>query len=392
MRKQIRVIKHFFKLAFDELLPTRKKPIVLQMPITSRCNSRCVTCNVWRHHERADIDDVVLKKALEDPFFSQVQSVGLNGGEFSLVPRFKEVLDALTSLPRLKNVYFISNGIACQRIKEYMQYAKAFFSEKNIRVSLCISIDGYGRTHDKVRGVEGNFARSIQLIKEISMNRTLYCDQLTLGYTLSRFNVEKVSEIDSLLSEYSIPLDIHLAVPNKRIGTFSDADRYSVLSDDNARQLAAEFFFSRFLETKDLRAKARYYANYYYLCHYGKGRLSKCLFRFRDITIDENLNMSLCATASDPVGSLKEASASVIAKSLQTKKEARRLLRECCDYCIHYSYYPLTIKGRFLFARAVVKQQSSMCKYKSFCKKQTPVAPIWLPLKKVLKIAILYDY
>ena len=42
-----------------------------------------------------------LKEALKDPFFSEVQSVGINGGEFSLVPNFTAVLEALTSLPRL---------------------------------------------------------------------------------------------------------------------------------------------------------------------------------------------------------------------------------------------------------------------------------------------------
>ena len=64
MRKQIRLLMRFFKLAIAEWFPFRKKPFVIQMPITSRCNSRCVTCNVWRHRERIDIDDNALKKAL----------------------------------------------------------------------------------------------------------------------------------------------------------------------------------------------------------------------------------------------------------------------------------------------------------------------------------------
>lgn len=392
MRKQIRILKRFFKLAIDVWLPVRKKPFVIQMPITSRCNSRCVTCNVWRHRERIDIDDVALKKALEDPFFSEVKAVGLNGGEFSLVPHFKEILDALTSLPRLKNVYFISNGIAGQRIIEYMRFAKEFFSERGIYVSLCVSIDGYGKTHDKVRGIEGNFVRSMQLIEELSKNQSLYCDQLSLGYTLSRYNVDRVFELDSLSSQFNVPIDIHLAVPNKRIGTYSDADRYSVLADEGARQLAAEFFFSRFLETRDYRMKARYYSNYYYLSHHGKGRLSDCLYRFRDITIDENLNLSLCATASESIGNLKSMRASDIIKNSKTGREAHRLLRKCCNYCIHYSYYPLTIKGRFLFAFAVEREQNSMNMYKSFCKKRRPIATRLISLKRVIKIALRNDY
>ena len=99
MRKQIRIIIRFIKQAVNEWFPSRQKPVVIQMPITSRCNSRCATCNVWKHHQKIDIDDEYLKECLKDPFFSEVKSVGINGGEFSLVPRFKEIIDALTSLP-----------------------------------------------------------------------------------------------------------------------------------------------------------------------------------------------------------------------------------------------------------------------------------------------------
>ena len=376
----------------SEWLPIREKPLVIQMPITSRCNSRCVTCNVWKHHERIDIDDTALKECLKDPFFSEVKSVGLNGGEFSLVPRFKEILDALDSLPKLKYVYLISNGLAGQRIKEYTEYAKHYLSAKGIRVSLCISIDGIGEVHDKIRGIEGNFTRSKHLIEDILKDSDKYCDQLTIGHTLSRFNIARVYELDAIESLFNIPIDIHLAVPNKRIGTFTDADRYDVLADEETRQLAAEFFFSRFLKAESYHLKARYYANYYYLSHNGKGRLSNCFYRFRDITIDENLNMSLCATASESLGNLKGESASILAKSKRAKKEVRRLKKECCNRCIHYSYYPLTVRGRFLFAREVVKQQNSMQAYKSFCQKRTPITSSLATLKKIVKIAVKYDY
>ncbi len=392
MRKQIRVVYRFLSRIVNEWVSVRRKPVVIQMPITSRCNSRCVTCNVWKHRERVDIDDTALKECLKDPFFSEVKAVGLNGGEFSLVPRFKEIIDALTSLPKLENIYLISNGIAGPRIKEYTRYAKSFFSERGVRVSLCISLDGIGKTHDRIRGIEGNYIRSEHLLEDILKDLSQYCDQLTIGHTLSRFNIDKVYELEALRTRFNIPIDIHLAVPNKRIGTYSDAGHYDVLADEKTCQLAAEFFFSRFLEAWDYHTKARYYANYYYLIHKGKGRLLNCFYRFQDITIDENLNMCLCATASEPLGNLKEESASSIAKSKRMKREARRLKKECCDRCIHYSYYPMTVRGRFIFAREVVKQENSMTTYKSFCQKRTPIMSSLDNLKKILKIAIKYDY
>ncbi len=360
------------------------------MPITSRCNSCCVTCNVWKHHERKDIDAAVLKDALKDPFFSEVQSVGINGGEFSLVPNFMVVLDALTSLPHLESIYLITNGIATEKIKEHTMSAKSFCSAHGISVTLCISLDGVGNVHDTIRGIPGNFEKTMRLIQDITKEKDKYCDNLVIGHTLSRFNIDKVHEVEDYLSPFGLALDVHLAVPNKRIGTYTDHDRYNILADDKSRQIAAEYFYSRFLGESNLIAKARFFANYYYLKNNGKGRLSSCLFRYSDVTIDENLNLRLCATASESLGNLEKENASTIINSNRTKKEAKRLLKEC-DNCIHYAYYPLTTKGRWLFAREVAKQQYSMTIYKCSNRKQRLKVSI-SALNKVIKMVVKYDY
>ncbi|MCR5504013.1 MAG: radical SAM protein [Elusimicrobiaceae bacterium] len=390
MKKKLIIIKRFCHRLLGEWFPIREKPLVLQMPITSRCNSCCVTCNVWKLHERKDIDATILKEALKDPFFSEVQTVGINGGEFSLVPNFMAVLEALISLPHLESIYLITNGIATEKIKEHTKSAKSFCSAHDISVTLCISLDGVGNIHDTIRGIPGNFEKTVQLIKDISSDQSLYCDNLVIGHTLSRFNIDKAHEIEEYLAPFDVTLDVHLAVPNKRIGTYTDHDKYNILADDKSRQLAAEYFYSRFLYENNLTAKARYFVNYYYLKNNGEGRLASCLYRYRDVTIDENLNLRLCATASESLGNLGKESASSIIKNNRTKKEAKRLLKEC-NKCIHYAYYPLTIKGRILFAREVVKQQYSMTIYKCTSGKQRFKAYL-SAANKAIKMVVKYDY
>lgn len=390
MKKELKIVRHFCRRLNNEWFPRREKPQVIQMPITSRCNSCCVTCNVWKHQEKVDIDANILKKALKDPFFSEVQTVGLNGGEFSLIPNFMDVLEALTSLPHLTSIYLITNGIATEKIKKHTQEAKTFCSARGISVSLCISLDGVGFVHDTIRGIPGNFEKTMLLIQDISKERDKYCDSLVIGHTLSRFNIDKVHEIDNYLSPWGLTLDVHLAVPNKRIGTYTDHDKYNILADDKCRQIAAEYFYSRFLDADELPEKARFFANYYYLKNKGDGRLANCLYQYRDVTIDENMNLSLCATASESIGNLKQESASSIINSNRTKKEAKRLLKEC-NKCIHYAYYPLTVKGRFLFAREVVKQQYSMTIYK--CSSGIQRLKVYLfALNKVIKMVVKYEY
>ena len=77
----MKLIKKIIVNYFVGLLKIRVKPRILQMPVTSRCNSRCKTCNVWKVHEKIDIDVDRLKVILKDPFFSKLKAVGINGGK-----------------------------------------------------------------------------------------------------------------------------------------------------------------------------------------------------------------------------------------------------------------------------------------------------------------------
>ena len=146
-----------------------------------------------------------------------------------------------------------------------------------------------------------------------------------------------------------------MAVPNKRIHTFDDAANYYVLGDEHARMLALEYFYSKFCVAKGAE-KYAYFCQYYFLKNNGKGRLSQCQYKYRDVTIDENLNMYLCATASDSLGDLKDTDF----KNIITKSNFRKMEKstfKCCDECIHYIYDMPTLKGWYLFVKETIKHR-----------------------------------
>lgn len=345
-------------------------PLVLQMPITSRCNSKCKTCNVWKWKSSNDIDCVGLKAALQDPFFSEVRSVGLNGGEFTLVPNFMSVLDSVLVLPKLSGLYLISNGLFPKRLFEYLCEAKQRCKEKNVWLNICISIDGVGAVHETVRGIPNCFSRSKEILDELYKNKECYCDSFSVGCTLSKYNIGFVREIEAFFSQYDgLSVEYHLAVPNKRIGTFNDYEDYYVLNDEKSRLLATEFFFERFKTSWDEHLKRQSFVNYYFLKNKGHGRLCGCDYLSRDVTIDENLDMSLCATASDVIGNLKEFCASDIIKS-RKRKVIQKYLKKQCDSCVHYSYYPLTFKGLLAYIHAIMSEKYAMEYYDACSHKQ----------------------
>lgn len=344
------------------LFKQRLKPRVLQMPITGRCNSRCVTCNIWKDQTNAvELDPIALKEVLKDPFFNEVLLVGINGGEPSTYRNIEQLIDSLFVLKKLNRIHVISNGIIANRLMAMMEVIKTKCETRGILVYLTISIDGVGDTHNKIRGVQGVFEKTVATIKAISENKSKYCDVLDIGTTLSNENITRAVEIETFNESLGVPAYYHPAVPNKRLHNFDEKQEFNIMNSERSRLLATEYFYGKFKEGKGLRTRLRAFLTYYYLKNGGTKRLAGCNYLRGDVTITENLDMYLCATASNKVGNLKEKSATEWLKNGAMKRE-ELIVQKQCDTCVHYIVLP-SVKGFVLFIIELLKP-SIWIKYK----------------------------
>ena len=337
------LLKKIVYIASEEsadLFHIRRLPRVIQMPITGKCNSRCVTCNVWRHKDGIDMSPEKLCDVLRDPFFLKVHAVGINGGELTLHNDVEGIFRAVLTLPRIKNISVISNGLITKRLKEILSVAKQLCEERGVLLTLTLSIDGVGEVDDQVRGVAKAYERTLRTLTELAAEKEKYCDSILVGCTISRYNVEFLPQMEQLGKELNIPIEFHLAVPNKRIHTFDDSDRYNVLSDEHSRLLAAEFFYKKMEERKQSGYDMmRYFMQYDYLMSKGTRRLALCSYRYKDITIDEHMNLYLCATASDCIGNLTKNTVQDLRQSGNFRKIEQNTFVHC-NQCVHYCWQP----------------------------------------------------
>lgn len=339
------MIDFVFNHLVQSCLQKRIRPRVIQLPITGKCNAKCIICNIWKDSEKVDIEPEKLKEALTDPFFKKVHSVGVNGGEPALFKGMKSLLEALFVLNNLKRLYFISNGMSV-KLLPMMETIKAACLKRNITVYLTISIDGIGREHDLIHGIPGSFQKSIETLGEIRKQKEKYCDYLEVGCSVCRQNVTRLVEIEAYMDKMSIPVNFHLAVPNKRLYNF-DKNNFSVLDDDRSRLLAAEYFFYRFKKGKNFKMRMRSFLIFQYLLNKGKKRFAGCNYLRSDITITESLDLYLCATASEKIGNLALDKASELNKK-RIFKEIESKTALSCQGCGHYILFP-TLKGLFLY-------------------------------------------
>lgn len=351
------LLKTYILYYLEVIFKYRMKPRLIQLPITSKCNSRCLTCNVWKQNIHRDINPEELKDIFSSSFFSKVRGVGINGGEPTIHPNFKDVVGAVLSLPKLKNIFVISNCINNDLLLSCLQQVYPMCKKRGVKLYLQISIDGIGDVHNNVRGIKVSFDRSLQLLKELLINKSKYLDGFDIGCTISRYNVDFLPQIEDYFSQYDVPIYYHLAVPNKRIHNFDDKS-FSVLYDKHALQMAKEFFHMKSVMSKSYLDKIRNCLIFLFLSGYTHKRLFICNYLYQDVTINENLETFLCATASEKVGDLKE---DIPSNSLFNS--IAKNTKNHCDSCIHYANIP-NIRGLFYYSMYRIKTAKWYLKYK----------------------------
>lgn len=360
----VRKILYVSSQEFCEKFHIRRKPRVIQLPITSRCNSACVTCNIWKKEfEKKDIDPKQLTIVLSDSFFNKVNAVGVNGGELSLHPHFMQVIEAILTLPRIKYISVISNGLLTDKLLSVLRETKEECEKKSVILTLTLSIDGVGEVQERVRGVKNAYKKVYDTLISILNNKRAYCDYIKIGCTISSYNVCYLPQMELLSQQIHVPIEYHLAVPNKRIHTFEDSNRYTVFADMRATKIATEFFYKKMEERgSSMYDILRYFMQYEFLIKNGKGRMALCSYKYQDVTIDENLNLYLCATASDCIGNLQKETPKQMFEKGKIKAMENQTFKNC-NTCIHYCWQP-TFKALFSFLFFKIRKTTTITKFK----------------------------
>jgi MoaA/NifB/PqqE/SkfB family radical SAM enzyme len=163
------------------------KPYKLTFTVTSKCNYRCVHCNIWKKKPKNELTlDEISRFSRKYPYFKWFN---LTGGEPFLRTDFVEIVKILkeNSLrPTLFNT--TTNGFNPSYIYEKVKEILSLRTPRNVVV---ISLDGYKELHEKIRGINESFDRAIEtflLLKNLSEDFKNFITYF--GYTLSHFNVE----------------------------------------------------------------------------------------------------------------------------------------------------------------------------------------------------------
>ena len=317
------------KLAEHKVYKKIIKPSVINLNANDICNSKCTMCNIWKNKIEKEITYEDLKNIFSDPFYSDVKGVGITGGEPTLREDLVELYRAcIEFLPNLNGLSIITNCIKVDEVKRQLKLVNDLCIANNISFSVMVSLDGYGETHDIIRGKEGNFESVIEIINFVKEDLKI---PVFFGATISK---ENVWEIDKLLD---------FAKANKIYGRFRVAEFIKRLYNDDRNEVIRNFtddesyhlalFFENIKLTYEMSGiYRRTYTSIQNILLGGK-RTIGCPYQKDAININAKGELAFCAPKSKIIGNAINQSSEVIYKN--NLDEKKRIFVDDCSDCIH---------------------------------------------------------
>jgi len=246
-------------------------PFKLQMELTHRCNSRCPTCGFWQ--EKKHDEDMSTEECLQiirEAAKINVFRISFTGGE----PLLRKDLFQLVRFAKQQG---LKVNINTNALLLWHYHEKIIASGVD---SLAISLDApIAKIHDKNRGLEGAFEKTIKGIKKIiayeERPKILICMTLNKNncrYILAMVNFCKKLGIDYLAFEPAHSINEYWNCPDEMkmsSNDISEMEKQMELAIEEGNQIVVPPFsyyrqFGKFLKQPEYLRKFRATAGYFF--------------------------------------------------------------------------------------------------------------------------------
>ncbi len=162
--------------------------------VTSRCNAFCQTC--FYHAELNHPGDMTFAQIEKlSHTMPSLTDLWLSGGEPTLRRDLSEIIHTFVINNGVERVIIPTNGLIKDRVYEVVD--NALGNHNDLDLYLNIALDGYGKTHDRIRGVPQHWEKTLDCIEAIYPLKEKYADRLRLNVN-TVICAENYTEIEQL--------------------------------------------------------------------------------------------------------------------------------------------------------------------------------------------------
>ncbi len=165
---------------YQLLRSTRREPRLgtVIFFITSRCNAKCETCFYHEELNRpGDLSFEQIEKVSRT--MPPITDLWLSGGEPTLRHDASKIIQTFVDNNGVQRVIIPTNGLVKRLVYDIVERALA--DNPELHLYLNVALDGYGQTHDRVRGVPGNWEKTLACIESLYPLKERFEDRFRLN-------------------------------------------------------------------------------------------------------------------------------------------------------------------------------------------------------------------
>jgi len=210
--KALRLIGYLLHAYLQRLgITSSAHPLTLTFSVTSRCQSRCLTCHIGERsqckqfRDRPDLSLGEIEKIFQS--LGSVYFFNVSGGEPFLRSDLPQIVDLAVQYLKPAIIHIPTNALAPQRIETICRLILENNRKRQVSIPLTVkpSIDGVGKLHDHIRGVPGNFAKLEETFVRLKLLEEDFPEfHLELGTVISRFNIDHLTEIEHYVHQLGV--------------------------------------------------------------------------------------------------------------------------------------------------------------------------------------------
>lgn len=146
--------------------------------VTSRCNAFCQTC--FYHEELNHPGDLTFEQIEKvSSTMPSITDLWLSGGEPTLRRDVSRIIDLFVTRNGVERVIIPTNALIKSRVYEIVE--KALSNNPALHLYVNVALDGYGETHDRIRGVPGNWEKALDCIQALYPLKERFTERLRLN-------------------------------------------------------------------------------------------------------------------------------------------------------------------------------------------------------------------
>ena len=311
------------------------RPTVLIYNCTWVCDARCEMCNNWKFGDRkADMTLAQLEPAMAHPFWGAIENLNISGGEPTTRNDLPEMVEMFARhLPRMRKVGVNTTGLTPHRAIPMLTRIVKFCAERDLLVSVRVSLDGIGDIHDQVRHVKRGFDKACETIEAMQALSAEYPNfQFGIAATIFAANLDDAQNILTWARTRKLDVVFNML-------RFTDAmlNNKSLQEKIGFQQREEEFmrhfFLDRVQEESVLSGQAFLYLHYADMIANGYKRTMPCPFRTQGLLLNPYGDLYYCEN-SEPIGNVLAKSAEELYFKAENLAHREHVKNTVCPTCL----------------------------------------------------------